>query len=121
LNRLGGIARKYLANLYGLTTSPLHLGLPTDRLWVEWHLDSARVVGAVSDLVTEPEAASFAARIELPRELDQWKHSATAEVARVQARIRQEFSAWFRRGYAAMGVRKSSEGAAYLLAPWSDF
>jgi predicted GNAT superfamily acetyltransferase len=121
LNRLGGIARKYLPNLYGLTTSPLHLGLPTDRLRVEWHLDSARVVGAVSDLVTEPEAASFAERIELPRELDQWKQSDTAEVARVQARIRQEFSAWFARGYAAMGVRKSSEGAAYLLAPWSDF
>jgi predicted GNAT superfamily acetyltransferase len=32
LNRLGAIARKYLPNLYGLTTSPLHLGLPTDRL-----------------------------------------------------------------------------------------
>ena len=121
LNRLGAIARKYLPNLYGQTTSPLHLGLPTDRLWVEWHLDSARVVGAVSDLVTEPEAASFAVKIELPAELDQWKQSATAEVARVQARIREEFSAWFARGYAAIGVRKSPEGAAYWLAPWSDF
>jgi predicted GNAT superfamily acetyltransferase len=121
LNRLGAMARKYLPNLYGLTTSPLHLGLPTDRLWVEWQLDSARVVGAVADLVTEPQAASFAARIELPRELDQWKQSDTARVARVQARIREEFSAWFARGYAAMGVRKSPEGAAYLLAPWSDF
>jgi predicted GNAT superfamily acetyltransferase len=121
LNRLGAIARKYLPNLYGRTTSPLHLGLPTDRLWVEWQLDSARVVGAVSDLVTEPEAASFAARIELPAKLEQWKQSDTAEVARVQARIREEFSAWFARGYAAVGVRKSSEGAAYLLAPWSDF
>jgi len=75
----------------------------------------------VSDLLTEPQAASFAARIELPAELDQWKHTDTAEVARVQARIRQEFSTWFARGYAAMGVRKSPEGAAYLLAPWSDF
>jgi predicted GNAT superfamily acetyltransferase len=121
LNRLGAIARKYLPSLYGLTTSPLHLGLPTDRLWVEWPLDSARVVGAVSDLLTEPKAASFDARIELPAELDQWKQSDTARVAKVQARIRQEFSAWFARGYAAMGVRKSPEGAAYLLAPWSDF
>ncbi|HXC87741.1 MAG TPA: GNAT family N-acetyltransferase [Candidatus Cybelea sp.] len=121
LNRLGAIARKYLPNLYGLTTSPLHLGLPTDRLWAEWPLDSARVVGAVSDLLTEPKAASFDARIELPAELDQWKQSDTARVAKVQARIRQEFSTWFRRGYAAMGVSKSPEGAAYLLAPWSDF
>ena len=121
LNRLGAIARKYLPNLYGRTTSPLHLGLPTDRLWVEWQLDSARVAGAVAELLTEPPAALLAARIELPAELDQWKHTDTAEVARVQARIRQEFSTWFARGYAAMGVRKSPEGAAYLLAPWSDF
>jgi predicted GNAT superfamily acetyltransferase len=121
LNRLGAIARKYLSNLYGQTTSPLHLGLPTDRLWVEWPLDSARVVGAVSDLLREPKVASFDARIELPRELDQWKQNDTARVAGVQARIRQEFSAWFRRGYAAMGVSKSPEGTVYLLAPWSDF
>jgi predicted GNAT superfamily acetyltransferase len=121
LNRLGAIARKYLPNLYGLTTSPLHLGLPTDRLRVEWQLDSPRVVGAVSDLRTEPDAASFAARIELPAELARWKQSDTARVARVQARIREEFSAWFARGYAAVGVGKSSESAAYLLTPWSDF
>src|SRR5580704_10570861 len=68
LNRLGAIARKYLPNLYGLTTSPLHLGLPTDRLLAEWQLASARGVGAVEDLVKEPEAASFAASIELPAE-----------------------------------------------------
>jgi predicted GNAT superfamily acetyltransferase len=121
LNRLGAISRKYLPNLYGLTTSPLHAGLPTDRLWVEWRLDSARVVGAVADLVQESEVASCAASIELPAELEQWKQSDTARVARVQARIREEFSAWFARGYAVIGVRKSSEGAAYLLAPWSDF
>jgi len=121
LNRLGAIARKYLPNLYGLTTSPLHLGLPTDRLWAEWQLDSARVVAAVSDLVGEPEAASSAARIELPAELDRWKRSDPREVAKVQARIREEFAGWFARGYAAVGVRKSPAGTAYLLAPWSDF
>ena len=57
LNRLGAIARKYLPNLYGLTTSPLHLGLPTDRLLAEWQLDSARVAATVSDLAKEPEEA----------------------------------------------------------------
>jgi predicted GNAT superfamily acetyltransferase len=118
LNRLGAIARKYLPNLYGLTTSPLHLGLPTDRLWAEWQLDSARVVAAVKDLVKEPE--SFSATIELPAELDVWKRSDMAAVARVQGRIRDEFTAWFARGYAATGVRKSASGAAYVLAPWSD-
>jgi predicted GNAT superfamily acetyltransferase len=118
LNRLGAIARKYLPNLYGLTTSPLHLGLPTDRLWAEWQLDSARVVAAVSDLAKEQEDS--AATIEMPAELDLWKQSDMGAVARVQARIREEFTAWFARGYAAVGVRKVASGAAYLLVPWSD-
>jgi predicted GNAT superfamily acetyltransferase len=119
LNRLGAIARKYLPNLYGLTTSPLHLGLPTDRLWAEWQLDSARVVAAVEGLVSEPKSST--ATISLPAELDVWKRSDMAAVAKAQARIREEFTGWFARGYAAMGVRKSVAGAAYLLAPWSDF
>jgi predicted GNAT superfamily acetyltransferase len=119
LNRLGAIARKYLPNLYGLTTSPLHLGLPTDRLLAEWQLDSNRVMAAVSELAKEQEDAP--ATIEMPAELDRWKRSDMAAVAKVQARIREEFAAWFARGYAAVGVRKSAEGAGYLLAPWSDF
>src|SRR5271156_193492 len=82
LNRLGAIARKYLPNLYGLTTSPLHLGLPTDRLLAEWLLDSGRVVAAIDDLAKEPETAP--ATIELPAELDRWKRNDMASVARVQ-------------------------------------
>src|SRR5580698_2308501 len=88
LNRLGGIARKYLPNLYGLTTSPLHFALPTDRLWAEWRLDSARVVAAVSDLAKEATAGSEAATVALPAEIDLWKQSDTARVAAVQTRIR---------------------------------
>ena len=41
--RLGAIARRYLPNAYGITTSPLHAALPTDRLVAEWHLRSPRV------------------------------------------------------------------------------
>ncbi len=119
LNRLGAIARKYLPNHYGLTTSPLHLGIPTDRLWAEWRLDSARAVAAVSDLAKEPDSAP--AMIEIPAELERWKQSDMAAVGRVQARIREEFMGWFARGYAAVGVKKSAAGMAYLLAPWSDF
>ncbi len=121
LNRLGAIARKYFSNLYGVTTSPLHLGLPTDRLWAEWQLDSRRVVAAVSDLGKEPGLTLGAATVELPAEIDLWKESDTARVAGVQTRIRREFTGWFARGYAAVGVRRSAAGTAYLLVPWSDF
>jgi predicted GNAT superfamily acetyltransferase len=45
---LGTICRRYLVNTYGVTTSHLHGGLPTDRLVAEWHLDSTRVSSALS-------------------------------------------------------------------------
>jgi len=124
LNRLGAISRKYLPNLYGVTSSPLHWGLPTDRLWVEWHLDSKRVVGAVQDLASgdwRMGSDEAAARIELPRELEEWKKTDAEGVAKVQEHIRGEFMKWFAKGYAAVGVKQTDAGVAYVLAPWSDF
>src|SRR5215472_17886886 len=41
--RLGIMVRRYLVDVYGSTSSPLHGGLPTDRLVAEWHLGSDRV------------------------------------------------------------------------------
>jgi predicted GNAT superfamily acetyltransferase len=120
LNRLGAICREYHENLYGITTSPLHRGIPTDRLVAEWHLDSARVVASLGDLAKEPTDAPAA--IELPTELERWKREGSSEVASVQKRLRGEFGRWLSRGYAAVGVRMAASGAAaYLLQPWSDF
>jgi predicted GNAT superfamily acetyltransferase len=43
--KLGVIARRYLVNFYGEeTSSPLHRGFGTDRLWVSWLLKSDRVI-----------------------------------------------------------------------------
>jgi predicted GNAT superfamily acetyltransferase len=42
LRRLGAVAAEFLPNFYGVTTSPLHHGLPTDRLLVKWDLNSPR-------------------------------------------------------------------------------
>src|SRR5215831_7540327 len=53
LNRLGAICRRYLPNYYGVTTSPLHRGLETDRLLAEWPLDSPRVITAVAQGAVE--------------------------------------------------------------------
>jgi predicted GNAT superfamily acetyltransferase len=119
LNRLGAICRKYLPNLYGITTSPLHRGLATDRLVVEWHLDSPRAVAAIQNLVKEPLEAPAA--IELPSELERWMAEDSAEVGRTQARLREEFTRWFAKGYAAVALRTGPGNRAYLLTPWSDF
>ena len=43
IERLGAIARRYNVNQYGITSSPLQGGLPSDRLVAEWWLKSKRV------------------------------------------------------------------------------
>ncbi len=119
LNRLGAICRQYIPNLYGVTTSPLHRGIETDRLVAEWWLDSPRVIAAIEDLA--PSATDAPATIEVPAELEQWQPGDLQRVQAVQTRVREEFAKWFAREYAAIGVRAGKTGAAYLLAPWSDF
>jgi predicted GNAT superfamily acetyltransferase len=120
-NRLAAIGRKYLPNFYGITTSPLHRGIATDRLLAEWHLDSPRVDAAVAGVVAP--APQYSVAVEIPPD-----HGRSAagpqdpqQVAELQARLRQKFSEYFTKGYAAVAVRNDPEAPAYLLAPWSDF
>jgi predicted GNAT superfamily acetyltransferase len=120
LDRLGAICRQYLPNHYGVTTSPLHRGLPTDRLLAEWFLDSARVVAAVSGLAKESKALG-PATVVFPPQFEKWKGSDSPELAEFQTRVRGEFTQWFARGYAALATSTTEQGTAYLLAPWSDF
>jgi predicted GNAT superfamily acetyltransferase len=114
LNRLGAIVRTYIPNFYGITSSPLHRNLPTDRLLTEWHLDSTRVVAAINNLAPDPTEAP--AVIHVPK-LDPTESSTAA----IQSQIRSEFQTWFSKKYAATSLRFTPTGADYLLQPWSDF
>lgn len=115
LNRLGAVCRKYLPNFYGVTSSPLHRGMETDRLLAEWHLDSPRVLASVAGARAQmPE--HFAAVEMSPESL-----ASSASLALTQQRLRAEFTRYFQRGYAAVAVRADAGTPAYLLSPWSDF
>ena len=47
--KLGVVSRRYLVNFYGETSSsPLHQGFGTDRLWVSWLLNSEKVKQCIS-------------------------------------------------------------------------
>jgi len=118
LNRLGAICRRYLPNLYGITTSPLHRGLATDRLVAEWYLDSPRVITALSNELTPPRSSTT---IEIPNSFDDWKTSDLPRVQSVQAAIREQFTDGFAKGYAAIAVSKTSDASSYHLAPWCEF
>lgn len=117
LNRLGAICRKYLPNLYGVTTSPLHRGLRTDRLLAEWHLSELRVVSAVravSDERVTPPTPEPVVRIVVPEEVPYGVAEEDSGVGVLQDRLRKEFTARFTEGYAATAVLVGAQ-PAYLL------
>jgi predicted GNAT superfamily acetyltransferase len=116
LNRLGAIVRTYIPNFYGITSSPLHRNLPTDRLLAEWQLDSKRTIAAINELT--PDLSEAPAIIHVPK-LD--PSSSGSSTSSLQSKIRSEFQTWFSKHYAATSLRFTPTGADYLLQPWSDF
>lgn len=120
--RLGAIVRRFISNLYGVTASPLHSGIPTDRFVAEWWLRSPRVEAIVAG--REPQVAAGAAaglnvqRIEVPANIADIKLADRAEAIRIQARVREQAQHWLGRGYAVTGIEQSGEVARYFLEPF---
>ncbi len=113
LELLGATAGEYLRNFYGITTSALHHGLPTDRLLADWDLCSPRVVARSQGQWPEPMPAR--ARVAIPPD---WNRLVKDEPGRAQAeqhRVAGELSAGLERGLVIQGFDKG--GAAYLLSP----
>jgi predicted GNAT superfamily acetyltransferase len=120
LMRLGAVARRYLPNVYGITTSPLHAALPTDRLVAEWHLRSPRVRRMLAGKRATPVFSKKAVRISIEAGLEDLKNSNPAEAARLQSAIRAQFTRLLGKGYAATAVAPSQSGVDYILEPWNE-
>jgi predicted GNAT superfamily acetyltransferase len=119
LRHLGATAREYRPDLYGRTSSALHLGLPTDRLLARWELDSARVrsLAAGAPPLAAAVAGGAARTIEIPAD---WDETATdpARAADEQSRVRQAFEEAFAAGYEAVDFDGDPSGRCfYLLRP----
>ncbi len=123
LMRLGAIARRYLPNVYGITSSPLHGGIPTDRLVAEWWLASPRVEKILAGRAMAPRLVAPAqnrAQILVPADLPEPRQSDLAKSLSIQSKIREQFQIWLAKGYAATAVEISADGARYMLEPWKD-
>jgi predicted GNAT superfamily acetyltransferase len=118
--RLGAFARRYLPNAYGITTSPLHGSLPTDRLVAEWHLRSTRVRRTLAaKQATAQSASKHAARITIPSNIEELRANHPSGAQELQAEVREQFLKWFARGYVAVSVAASEGGVDYILEPES--
>lgn len=131
LGKLGAWCGSYEENFYGETTSMLHRGLPTDRLFTRWELDSDAVRQRLEsgpprhdlrkDLkkfvrINELEevapgmTSSSAAKLnctadqllfEVPYNLPDIKSRNLGVALEWQGKMRQVFRSYFRKGYAA--------------------
>jgi len=109
IHKLGAIARQYRVNFYGVSSSRLQGGLPTDRLLAEWELDSSRVNAALSG---HPATCQIEERILVPAAIYQWKASEEnrERALAVQLENRQKFQHAFARGLAVFGFNRDAEG-----------
>jgi predicted GNAT superfamily acetyltransferase len=117
IERLGAIVRRYTVNQYGMSSSPLQGGLPTDRCVAEWWLTSDRVRKAI-DSNSRPQFTPEKT-ITVPGLIYHWKaEPAKRDRARdVQLANREQFLGAFSRGLAVLGYERDAEGnGMYLLA-----
>jgi predicted GNAT superfamily acetyltransferase len=91
VEKLGAIVRRYIRNEYGVSSSALHGGLPTDRCVAEWWIREPKVNAAVVD------------RINVPADI--------SEARAMQGEIAEQFERCFARGLTVVGM----EGSSYLL------
>jgi len=99
--RLGGVARQYCANYYGnKSSSALHRGLDSDRIFVEWWVRSPRVADALEGVrgADKPEAV-----VEVPRDIEAIKRRDMDEARHWQLRVREGFQKCLNEGLYCAG------------------
>ena len=118
IHRLGAVVSSYRVSFYGLSSSRLQGGLPTDRLVAEWYMDSPRVRGRVDGRPAETYAITR--RIVVPAAISEWK-AAEANRGRaeaVQLENRRTFQEAFNEGMTVLGFLRDADGnGVFELGP----
>ena len=136
LMRLGAVVRKFHVNFYGITSSHLHAGMPTDRLVAEWWIDSPRAKRVIRSVYEErtkdnAEAQSTrrdagkslspkAVRIAVPREIAEWRTRDQARAIAEQTRIREQFLDAIAKNFVATAIEQTAGGSQYVLEPYDE-
>jgi predicted GNAT superfamily acetyltransferase len=105
--KLGAIIRRYSVNQYGVTASPLHGGLPTDRCYAEWWLTEQREKGG-----------NIVERISYPADIARIRAEDNSRARAIQLANAEKFQNAFANGLAVTGFERSATEGTYLLEPW---
>ena len=120
IEKLGAIARRYNINQYGITSSPLQGGLPTDRLVAEWWLKSRRVESLLKDGKSSYRPVKS---ISIPAQVYEWKAKPTTRerAKEIQDCNRDGFLKAFANGLAVLGYERDNKGnGKFLLGKWEE-
>ena len=107
VQRLGAVVERYVLNQYGITSSLLHGGLPTDRCVASWYLRSERVERVVAG--DPAPAVEIVERIEVPNEIGGSRRER-------QASISERFLEYLRRDLYVAQVERGETNGVYLFA-----
>lgn len=119
IHKLGVIVRAYSPNFYGVSSSRLQGGLPTDRLHAEWWMESERVKAILSGSPYSPPPIQEL--IMVPKAIGTWKAESVSRAQALQSENREKFLAAFARGLAVVGFETDPEGnGIYELARLHD-
>jgi predicted GNAT superfamily acetyltransferase len=115
IEKLGAISRRYSVNQYGITSSPLQGGLPSDRLVAEWWMRSKRVEAAVAKIPLP--AFQSRAQVDVPAEIYEWKAEPAmrSRALAVLERNREKFVQNFTEGLAILGYQRDERGNGRFL------
>ena len=114
MQRLGTIVRRFVRNQYGMTSSHLHGGLPTDRCTAEWWVASDRVRRLIDG---QPiENPPIVERISLTNDIGEIRRTDPARARNIQSEIADRLESAFQKKLAVVGVERSPETSTYLLA-----
>jgi predicted GNAT superfamily acetyltransferase len=117
IQRLGAVVRRYAINQYGITTSHLQGGLPTDRCVAEWWMASDRVRLASEGKLAVP-ADEVVAKIAVPLDILSIRDSDIARAKTIQQRVSEQFSEHLASGLVVSAFEKTATEGVYLLTPW---
>jgi predicted GNAT superfamily acetyltransferase len=121
IEKLGAIARRYYVNQYGITSSPLHGSLPSDRLVAEWWLKSQRVDSLLRSGRKPPFETQK--KIFVPAKIYEWKASpqTRSRAQEIQDLNRAEFVQAFAQGLSVLGYQRDDMGnGSFLLGVWDE-
>ncbi|HJS50329.1 MAG TPA: GNAT family N-acetyltransferase [Pyrinomonadaceae bacterium] len=119
LEKLGAVVSEYHPNFYGIdyttySTGGQPIGLASDRLFAEWHLDSEKVIKLASDGEFS-ETYGVAAEIAVTPDWEALVATDPKAAIAEQSRLKNAFEAAFESKLIGRGFVRDDENPRYLL------